>query len=488
MAATMRTSPATATTLVRLHDATPGGRLHRPRVHRVQPREDLDLLGRHRHRRPHHDPLHAFGARRRRQRTHVGVVAAVVGQQRAGCRHRARDRVRLVAFQRQVVPDLLDDRLRRLARSPRSISSATIASRPCASLCTRCSDISNGAAVDAVLGRAVEVEAAAVRSAGRRPRSCCRAATSTCTVWPLSTTREAAVAVVETHRLEVDRQAAADVDRALPLALAAQREFGFQRRPGLRTGAAVVGPRGMAVAGARLAAPCARARRAWPRRRPRRAAPRGRRGATRPRVTTRSSSGPAPAAARPLLSRSASRWRSVSSGSTAAPGALAALSAALAWRPSPSAVFGPARRRSPRPRSARPRGIARRSGAGRGGGVCAPAAGADDGDSPAATRQNGRTKDRRADDIGGTPAGDIGRAGGRLDRARDRVQPRLDPDPGDDADAHQPPATRRPAPPSNASPAAPARRRPPRWPGSPGTTAPTTPCRGGRAPGPAPAA
>ena len=59
-------------------------------------------------------------------------------------------------------------------------------------------------------------------------------ATLTCTVWPLSMTRKRLGLVVEAHRLQVDRDAAADVDRALPLAVGARRELGLQLAPGLR--------------------------------------------------------------------------------------------------------------------------------------------------------------------------------------------------------------------------------------------------------------
>jgi hypothetical protein len=77
-------------------------------------------------------------------------------------------------------------------------------------------------AVDAFFGRAVEVELLQARSACRPSSMALPGARLACTVWPLSMTRSGWL-VVEAHRLQVDRQAAADVDRALALAGAAQR-------------------------------------------------------------------------------------------------------------------------------------------------------------------------------------------------------------------------------------------------------------------------
>ena len=120
------------------------------------------------------------------QRTHVGVVAAIGRQQLVPGRAAARGQL-LALLERQVVPHVLHAAV---ARPPRSSSTATTASRPSASLCTRCTDhvVTGGRRCAPPTGRWKWN----CSSSKRRPITSIElpAATLTCTVWPLSTTRK----------------------------------------------------------------------------------------------------------------------------------------------------------------------------------------------------------------------------------------------------------------------------------------------------------
>ena len=218
---------------------------------------------------------------------------------------------------------------------------------------------------------------------------------------------EAAGAVVEAHRLQVHRQAALDVDRALALAVGAQRELGLQHAPGLRPGDAFVGPVRRWPRG-RLAAARGRRRRGAALRRRRARPPRC---ASRPAGRRALALGPAWAAP----SRSASRWRS-------------RLQRIRRRDRGAHRPGGPARRFAPAPRLA----PARAAPAAAAPGPAAPAA-------SGASRANKASESRQRRIEGllvpyrPPPGPDLtGQS-----QPGSALQPRLDPDPRQQADAHQ---------------------------------------------------